>query len=47
MRTPHPEKQGLTMLVGTGPFVFNEYRPGEYVKLSRYEGFWKLREENR
>ena len=47
MRTPHPEKKGLTMLVGTGPFVFNEYRPGEYVKLSRYEGFWKLREENR
>jgi peptide/nickel transport system substrate-binding protein len=26
--------------VGTGPFVFDEYRPDEYVRLVRYDGFW-------
>lgn len=31
---------GLTGLVGTGPFVFREYRPGEYVRMSGNERFW-------
>ncbi|MDO9508063.1 MAG: ABC transporter substrate-binding protein [Thermovirgaceae bacterium] len=41
-REPHPSQKGLTMLVGTGPFVFREYRPGEYVHLVRNEKFWLL-----
>jgi peptide/nickel transport system substrate-binding protein len=45
--TGHPEVEGLTMLVGTGPFVFEEYRPGEYVLLKRHDGFWMLGEDNR
>ncbi len=36
----HPSDTGLTGLVGTGPFVFREYRPGEYVRLSGNERFW-------
>ncbi|MGC9373260.1 MAG: ABC transporter substrate-binding protein, partial [Thermovirgaceae bacterium] len=45
--TAHPEAKGLTMLVGTGPFVFSEYRAGEYVLLKRHDGFWMLGEEGR
>lgn len=37
---PHPTVDGLTMMVGTGPFVFKEYVPGEYVRVVRYEDFW-------
>lgn len=36
---PHPSLKGLTMLVGTGPFVFKEYRPGEYVHFVRNDAF--------
>ncbi len=36
----HPSDPGLTGIVGTGPFVFREYRPGEYVRLSGNERFW-------
>ena len=32
--------RSLTQLVGTGPFVFREYRDGEYVRMSRNENFW-------
>jgi len=45
--TAHPKAKDLTMLVGTGPFVFSEYRPGEYVLLKRYDRFWLLREQRR
>jgi len=38
-REKHPTVKGLTMLVGTGPFIFREYRPGEYVHLTRYDDF--------
>lgn len=27
-------------LVGTGPFVFAEYKPGEYYRLTRNEKYW-------
>lgn len=27
--------------VGTGPFVLGEYRPGEYYRLTRNEGYWQ------
>jgi len=39
-KVPHPTVEGLTMMIGTGPFVFKEYVPGEYVRVERYEGFW-------
>lgn len=39
---PHPSVKGLTSLVGTGPFVFREYRPGEYVHFVRNEDFWMI-----
>ena len=35
-----PSDPSLTQLVGTGPFVFREYRDGEYVRMSRNENFW-------
>jgi peptide/nickel transport system substrate-binding protein len=38
---PAEEKgSDLTGLVGTGPFIFKEYRPGEYVRMSGNERFW-------
>lgn len=40
-REPHPEVEGLTMLIGHGPFVFKEWVPGEYVRLARYESYWR------
>jgi len=39
-KTPHPTVPGLTMMIGTGPFVFKEYVVGEYVRVERYEDFW-------
>ena len=36
----HPEDGSLTQLVGTGPFVFREYRAGEYVHLTANDAFW-------
>ena len=29
-----------TKLVGTGPFRFTEYKPGEYYRLTRNESYW-------
>ena len=39
-REKHPDKPELTQLIGTGPFVFSEYRAGDYVYLKRNENFW-------
>jgi len=39
---PHPTVEGLTKLVGMGPFVLKEYVPGEYVRLERFEDYWRL-----
>jgi len=38
-REKHPSVEGLTMLIGTGPFVFRKYRPGEYVHFTRFDDF--------
>ena len=37
---PHPTVPGLTMLVGSGPFVFRERVIGEYVRLTRFEEYF-------
>jgi peptide/nickel transport system substrate-binding protein len=41
-RTPLEGHPGLTQLVGSGPFVFREYRPGEFVRFTRFDGYWML-----
>ena len=40
-REKHPDNPNLTQLIGTGPFVFSEYRAGDYVYFKRNENFWK------
>lgn len=37
-----PGKPGLTELYGTGPFVFREMRPGDFVRFRRNERFWLI-----
>lgn len=27
--------------VGTGPFMLNDYRGGQYIRLQRHDGYWK------
>ncbi len=38
----NPVDKTMTQLVGTGPFIFREYRIGEYVRFTRNEKFWLL-----
>ncbi len=42
-QTPLEGEEGLSQLVGSGPFIFKEYRPGEYVHFIRNPHFWLLR----
>ena len=42
-RNPVQGKAGLTELYGTGPFVFRELRPGDFVRFSRNDRFWLIR----
>lgn len=39
---PHPTVPGLTKLIGNGPFVFKEYKVGEYARVERFEDYWRL-----
>jgi peptide/nickel transport system substrate-binding protein len=41
-RVPLPGGKGLTELYGTGPFVFNEARPGDFVRFTRNDRFWLI-----
>jgi len=41
-RNAVPGKPGLTELYGTGPFVFREMRPGDFVRFRRNERFWLI-----
>lgn len=38
--TDIPTNPANTKPVGTGPFVFAEYKPGEYYRLTRNENYW-------
>lgn len=40
------ENPANAQLVGTGPFKFTEYKPGEYYLLSRNEAYWGEGEPN-
>lgn len=42
----NPINDGLTQLTGTGPFIFREYRRGEYVRFSRNDHFWLLHKDD-
>ena len=43
----HPEVEGLTKLIGTGPFIFKEYIPGEYAKIVWNPFFFKKHPERK
>ena len=38
----HPEVPGLTKVVGHGPFILDQYKVGEYVRLKKNPIYWKL-----
>jgi len=42
-KLPHPSREDLTQLIGSGPFIFREYRPGEFVRFTRNDLFWLLK----
>lgn len=37
----HPTVKGLTKLIGTGPFIFKEYKPGQQITLVKNKNYWK------
>lgn len=39
---PHPVVKGLTKVIGTGPFILKEYKPGEYVRLVKNPIYFRL-----
>jgi len=40
-REPHPSKPGLTKMVGTGPFILSEEKPGEFWRLKSNPAYFK------
>ncbi len=41
----HPKVKGLTRLIGVGPFILKEFKPGEYVRLVKNPLYWRLPKE--
>ncbi|MEA4882561.1 MAG: ABC transporter substrate-binding protein [Clostridia bacterium] len=42
-KEPHPKVKGLTKLIGLGPFMLKDYRPGEYVTLVKNPNYWHIK----
>ncbi len=40
-KVPHPKVPGLTCLIGTGPFIYKERKPGEYILLVWNPNYWR------
>ena len=40
-KVDHPTKPGLTCLIGTGPFIFADRKPGEYILLKWNPNYWR------
>jgi ABC-type transport system substrate-binding protein len=40
-REPHPSSPGLTKLIGSGPFILSEEKPGEFWKLKANPNYFK------
>ncbi|MEM2107073.1 MAG: hypothetical protein QXV46_04580, partial [Candidatus Bathyarchaeia archaeon] len=40
-REPHPKVKGLTKMVGTGPFILAEEKPGEFWRLRANPNYFK------
>ncbi|MEM4250721.1 MAG: ABC transporter substrate-binding protein [Candidatus Bathyarchaeia archaeon] len=40
-REPHPWKPGMTRMVGSGPFILSEQKPGEYWRLTANPIYFK------
>lgn len=38
----HPSASGLTKVIGTGPFILDQYKVGEYVRLKKNPIYWRL-----
>lgn len=44
-KVEHPTVEGLTCLIGTGPFIFKERQLGEYILLTWNLRYWKRHPE--
>ena len=40
-KVSHPKVPGLTCLIGTGPFIFKDRKPGEYILLVWNPNYWR------
>ncbi|HXL04063.1 MAG TPA: ABC transporter substrate-binding protein [Bacillota bacterium] len=40
---PHPSVKGLTKVIGHGPFILDQYKVGEYVRLKKNPIYWRLK----
>ena len=44
-REPHPSSPGLTKMIGSGPFILSEEKPGEFWRLAANPNYFKKLQE--
>ncbi|MGB6680942.1 MAG: ABC transporter substrate-binding protein [Candidatus Bathyarchaeia archaeon] len=44
-REPHPSSPGLTKMIGSGPFILSEEKPGEFWRLTANPNYFKKLQE--
>ena len=44
-REPHPSSPGLTKMIGSGPFILSEEKPGEFWRLTANPNYFKKIQE--